>query len=80
MNGSARAMATAANQAWSLDFIWDQLSNGQRFRALSIVDVYTREALAVDVEQRLGGPDVVRVLEGLRNRRGMLRMLSCDNG
>ncbi|CAG4917674.1 IS3 family transposase ISBvi7 [Paraburkholderia saeva] len=80
MNRPARARTTAANQAWSLDFVADQFSNGQRFRALTIVDIYTREALAVDVGQRLGGTDVVRVLEGLRNRRGTPRMLFCDNG
>lgn len=80
MSRPARAKATAANQAWSLDFVADQLSNGQRLRALTIVDVYTREAIGVDVGQRLGGPDVVRVLEGLRIRRGTPRMLFCDNG
>lgn len=46
MSRPARAKSTAANQAWSLDFVADQLSNGQRFRALTIIDVFTREALA----------------------------------
>lgn len=41
------------NQAWSMDFVADQLVNGVRFRALTIVDVYTREALAIQVGQRL---------------------------
>jgi len=63
MHRTARAKATAANQAWSLDFAADQLSNGQRFRALIIVNVCTREAIAVDVGQRLDGPDPVRVLQ-----------------
>ena len=41
------------NQAWSMDFVSDQLTNGTRFRALTIVDVFTREALAIRVGQRL---------------------------
>jgi len=35
--------ATGANEVWSLDFVADQLSDGRRFRALTVVDVYTRE-------------------------------------
>jgi putative transposase len=80
MSRPARAKATAANQAWSLDFVADQLAKGERFRALTIVDVFTREALAIEVGQRLGASDVVRVLDGLRVKRAAPRMLYCDNG
>ena len=61
-----RPRAHAANEIWSLDFVSDQLANGMRFRALTVVDVCTREALAIEVGQRLGGEHVVAVL----NRRG----------
>ena len=37
-------MPKASNEAWSLDFVHDQLSNGQRFRALTVIDVFSREA------------------------------------
>ncbi|KWE54314.1 hypothetical protein WT51_03640, partial [Burkholderia territorii] len=80
MSRPARAKSTAANQAWSLDFVADQLSNGQRFRALTIIDVFTREALAIDVGQRLSASDVVRALDELRSKRGAPRTLFCDNG
>lgn len=43
------------NEAWSLDFVHDQLSNGQKFRMLTVVDIYNREALAIDVGSRLRG-------------------------
>ncbi|KAF2988873.1 hypothetical protein MJC1_04033 [Methylocystis sp. MJC1] len=43
------------NEVWSLDFIHDQLSNGDKFRALTVVDVFSREALAIEVGQRLRG-------------------------
>ena len=39
----------------------DQLIDGRRFRALTVVDVYTRACLAIEVGQSLKGPDVVRV-------------------
>jgi transposase InsO family protein len=64
-----RIRATEANQAWSLDFVADQLSDGRRFRALTIVDVFTRESLAIRVGQALKGTDVVDVLNRLRFER-----------
>lgn len=55
-----RTRVSGANQAWSLDFIADQLTDGRRFRALTILDVFTRESLAIEVGQALKGTDVVR--------------------
>ena len=61
--------AVAANQVWSVDFMTDALSSGRRFRTLNIVDDYTRECLAIEVDTSLGGMRVVRVLEELKQRR-----------
>ncbi len=36
-----RIKPTGPNEAWSIDFVMDQLQNGARFRALAIVDVHT---------------------------------------
>ena len=41
-----RQKPTGPNQVWSLDFVADQLADGRRFRALTVVDVFTRESLA----------------------------------
>ena len=71
---------TAPNQVWSLDFVADQLADGRRFRALTVVDIYTRECLAIEVGQSLKGKDVVRVLNQLKGQRGAPKMLFCDNG
>ena len=30
------------NQAWSMDFVSDQLASGMKFRTLTIVDVFSR--------------------------------------
>jgi putative transposase len=74
------ARAMAANQVWSLDFMTDALSSGRRFRTLNIVDDYTRECLAIEVDTSLGGGRVVRVLEELKLQRGLPRQIRSDNG
>ena len=68
------------NEACSLDFIHDQLSNAQKFRALTVVDVFSREALAIEVGQRLRGEHVVEVLNSLVRQRGAPKYLFADNG
>ena len=72
--------AVAANHVWSVDFMTDALSSGRRFRTLNIVDDYTRECLAIEVDTSLGGVRVVRVLEELKQRRGLPRQIRSDNG
>ena len=75
-----RFRPTEPNQAWSLDFVADQLSDGRRFRALTVLDVFTRESLAIEVGQRLKGEDVVGALNQIRTKRGGPKVLFCDNG
>ena len=71
---------TAPNQVWSMDFVADQLADGKRFRALTVVDVFTRECLAIEADQSLKGEDVVRVLNRIKMQRGVPKMVFCDNG
>ncbi len=68
------------NDIWSMDFVADQLSNGLKFRLLTIVDVHSREALAIEVGQRLRGEHVVDVLNRLVRTRGAPKYLWVDNG
>jgi putative transposase len=75
-----RFIATAPNQAWSIDFVADQLQDGTRFRALTILDVYTRESVAIEAGQSLKGNDVVRALNRVKQQRGVSKFLFCDNG
>ena len=58
----------------------DQLTDGRRFRVLTIVDVFTRESLDVEVGPSLKGSHVVEVLNRIRARRGVPKRLYCDNG
>ena len=76
----ARCRPKRPNEAWSLDFVHDALSNGQKFRALTVVDVFSREGLAIEVGQRLRGEHVVEVLNRLVRERGAPQYLFADNG
>lgn len=76
----ALATPTGLNQRWSMDFISDALSTGRKFRSLNIVDDYNRECLATEVDTSLTGMRVVRVLERLREERGLPQTLVLDNG
>ena len=57
-----RIVPKAANEAWPMDFVAEQFANGSKFRALTIVDVSTREALAIEVGVRLRGEHVAAAL------------------
>lgn len=78
--GSPRSAPTAANQEWALDFVHDAAESGRGFRALSVLDVYTRECLALEVDTGFAGRRVTRVLEELLRERGKPAALRCDNG
>jgi putative transposase len=75
-----RPSVTKPNDTWTLDFVADQLANRQRFRALTVVDVFTRESVAIEVGQSLRGEHVVNVLNRLTAQRGAPTRLFCDNG
>lgn len=77
---SARVVAEKRNQIWSMDFMHDRLADGRAYRLLTIVDIYTRECVALDVAPRFCSDDVVRVLKRVCNERGLPEMLRCDNG
>jgi len=68
------------NQAWCMDFVADQLADGTRLRLLTILDVFTREAIAIRVGQRLRGEDVVHECNRLVARRGPPVRVFMDNG
>jgi putative transposase len=63
-----------------MDFVADQTQGGIRFRALTVVDVFTRECLAIHAGTRLGAADVMCTLQRLTAERGAPRRVYCDNG
>ena len=50
-----RPLPTATNQIWAMDFIHDSLSSGRRYRALVVIDHWSRESLAIEVDVSLTG-------------------------
>ena len=65
---------------WSMDFVADELTDGRRFRTLTVMDLYTRQCLDIVVGRGLTGHDVVATLERLRFDRGLPQRIYCDNG
>jgi putative transposase len=65
---------------WSLDFVSDQMTDGRRFRVLTVVDDCTRECLALVADTSLSGLRVARELSRLILERGKPAMIVSDNG
>ena len=78
--GSPRPALTGANQEWALDFAHDVIAAGRTIRVLSVVDAFTRECLALEVDTGFASRRVTRVLDGIIARRGRLQAIRCDNG
>jgi putative transposase len=72
--------ASGPNQRWSLDFVSDMLAHGRRIRLLAVLDTFTREAVAIEVDSSLPGARVVRVLEQVVAERGTPEEIVMDNG
>lgn len=86
--GRKRAMGTrrppdlplVANQRWSLDFVSNQMTDGRRFRILTVIDNCTRECLALVADTSLSGARVVRELDAVIRQRGRPDTIVSDNG
>jgi putative transposase len=70
----------APNQRWSMDFQHDLLATGRRFRTLNIVDDFSRECPAIEVDTSLPALRVVRVMDRLAETRGLPLEIVLDNG
>jgi len=86
--GRKRALGTRApmavpqgpNQRWSMDFVSDQLSDGRRFRIMTLVDDFTRECLALVADTSISGLRVTRELDKVIAVRVRPAMCVSDNG
>jgi putative transposase len=75
-----RVQPGCANDSWSMDFVSDAFYDGRRLRALTVVDNYTRESLAIAVDQGIKGEQVAAVLERIVAERGTPKSIRVDNG
>lgn len=71
---------SSALESWSMDFVSDSLVNGQKFRALTIVDNFSRVSPAVEGDFSLTGKRVVEVLDCLGRVNGLPKAIRVANG
>jgi len=74
------AEPTRPNERWAMDFMSDGLWNGRKFKALTILDIFTKECLAIEVDTSINGNRVTRVLDWLILARGRPEVITTDNG
>jgi putative transposase len=80
---SPRGMGTQTwrpGEAWAMDFMQDVLADGRRFRTPSVLDIVTRECLAIEVDTSLPGQRVVRLLQQLIQWHGIPQQITLENG
>ena len=75
-----RPQAIEPNDGWSMDFMSDQLFDGRRLRLLTLVDNFTRESLAIEVNDHIGAHKVVEVLMQIGRARKLPETIRVDNG
>lgn len=68
------------NHVWSYDFVADRTHDGRPLRMLTVIDEYTRECLAIEVQRSLNSQDVLDVLRDLFVQRGTPAYIRSDNG
>lgn len=69
-----------ANECWSADFMSDALWDGRRFRTFNVVDDCNRQALHIEIDTNLPSQRVIRVLDQLKELRGLPAKIRFDNG
>jgi putative transposase len=68
------------NHVWAYDFGHDTCANGQKLKILTVVDEWTREGLAAEVEGRITATRVIQVVQRLIQQYGAPSFIRSDNG
>jgi putative transposase len=71
---------TSLGERWSMDFVHDQLANGQAFRVLTVVDNWSRESVLLEAGFRLTGETVAKALLHASAQRPLPRSITVDHG
>ena len=69
-----------SNVCWSMDFMTDVLSNGQKFRTLNVIDDYNRQALLIEPSYSLPTQKVTQLVDQIAIKKGYPREIRVDNG
>ena len=79
-NRIERPVATARNETWSMDFMSDELFNGDRIRLFTLVDNFTRESPVIEVARSIPARRVIEVLDRVVVNRSLPKIIRVDNG
>ena len=79
-NSIVRHRAEHMDHVWCWDFIYDSDERCRSLKWLSIVDEFTRECLALEVDRSITSGDVLDVLTELLMIRGVPKFIRSDNG
>jgi len=77
---SVPCQATHPNHVWTYDFIHDACDSGRKLKLLTLLDEFTRECLAIEVDPSIRAGRVIEVLQPLFAQRGRPEFLRSDNG
>lgn len=76
----ALSEASRPNERWAMDFVHDSLWNGRKLRTLTMIDIFTKESLKIEVDTSIGAKRVVRALNQIVEARGLPEAITVDNG
>lgn len=73
------AVPDQINQSWSMDFMYNALTDGRAFRLFNVIDDHNLEAITVEIDFSLPAQRVIRSLNQLIKCRGKPAQIRCDN-
>ena len=80
LNRGPALRATRTHERWSMDFIHDALFDGRPFRALTVVDQYSRQSPVLEPVFAHSGRSVAEALERAVVKLGAPASITVDHG
>jgi putative transposase len=71
---------TRVGEVWAYDFVFDACANGQQLKCLTVIDEFSKESLAIDVDGSIRSARVIDTLAKLISEHGAPKVLRSDNG
>lgn len=68
------------NHVWSWDFVMDRTDDGRPIKMLTLIDEFTKEALAIYPARRIRAADVIDIFADVMIERGVPEFIRSDNG
>lgn len=75
-----RHVPASCNDVWAMDFVADNLFNGQRLKILTIIDAYTKISPHIGVAGSFKAINVIEALDAAVKEHGIPKTIRVDNG